>query len=76
MKVYMMHAGGMKEVEMEFKSAEGALDRLGVLGRGVETIKDDTGTVFRVDLGRGFSTKKGEVIRKTSLAASLYRQAG
>lgn len=75
MKVYMMHASGLKEVEMEFKSPDHALDRLGTAGRGVETIRDDDGQVFRVDLGRGFSTKKGEVTRRNSLAGSLYKRA-
>jgi len=74
--VYAMHASGLKEVEMQFKSAEVALDRLGICGRGVETVKDDTGKVFRVDLGLGFSTKRGEVIRKTSLASQLWKKAG
>lgn len=73
--VYAMHASGQKEVEMKFNSAQDALDRLGVCGRGIETVKDSTGTTHRVDLGRGFSTTKGEVIRKTSLAAELYKRA-
>lgn len=73
--VYAMHASGQREVEMKFTSAESALDRLGTAGRGIETVKDSVGTVHRVDLGRGFSAMKGEVIRRSSLAAGLFKRA-
>jgi hypothetical protein len=73
--VYAMHASNTKEVEMKFTTAEIALAQLGLCGRGIETVKDSAGITHRIDLGRGFSAKKGEVIRKVSLAAELFKRA-